>query len=113
MLKDEPVASWETLSSKLSEGIKSIWEENDFILLSLQKSLDLINEPEITKCYLDLGLFPEDQKISATALMDIWTHLYNHDEDGRDTLDKISILSRKNLVTWLPIRYLSSIFTCR
>ncbi|GJZ06504.1 probable disease resistance protein [Tanacetum coccineum] len=72
--------------------------------LILEKSLDLFDEPEIKQCYLDLGLFPEDQRIAATTLMDMWVHLYNHDKEGSATLDKPFRLSTKNLATLLPIR---------
>ncbi|GJW58624.1 probable disease resistance protein [Tanacetum coccineum] len=104
MLNGAPLASWETKSNELSTGNRSmIWNSNEFIELILEKSLDLFDEPELKQCYLDLGLFPEDQRIAATTLMDMWVHLYNHDKEGSATLDKLFRLSTKNLATLLPI----------
>ncbi|GKA29568.1 hypothetical protein Tco_0715813 [Tanacetum coccineum] len=104
MLNGAPLASWETKSNEPSTGKRSmIWNSNERIELILEKSLDLFDEPEIKQCYLDLGLFPEDQRIAATTLMDMWVHLYNHDKEGSATLDKLFRLSTKNLATLLPI----------
>lgn len=113
MLNGAPLASWETMSNELSTGKQSIWNLNEFMELLLEKSLDMLDEPEIKQCYLDLGLFPEDQRIAATTLMDMWVHLYNHDKEGSATFDKLFRLSNKNLATLLPIRCLVLNFSCR
>nr|GEW62721.1 probable disease resistance protein At5g66900 [Tanacetum cinerariifolium] len=41
----------------------------------------------------------EDQRIPASALLNMWVHLYNHDDEGIDTLAKICELSYRNLVS--------------
>lgn len=97
---------WESISNKLSKQNKSVLDLHDSILVSLEKSLELFTEePEIEQCYSDLGMFPEDQKIAATLLMDMWVHLYKHDKEGLDTINILSDISSKNLATLLPIRY--------
>ncbi|KAJ0817437.1 putative leucine-rich repeat domain superfamily, winged helix-like DNA-binding domain superfamily [Helianthus annuus] len=89
---------------KLS-GNKALLDLNESILVSLEKSLCLVDkEPELKQCYLDLRLFPEDQKIAATTLMDMWAHLYKHDNDGLATMDILDKLSSRNLATLSPKR---------
>ena len=56
----------------------SIWEKLDLILHSLKKKSfhQFKDLAEINQCYMGMGCFPEDQKIAATVLMDMW--LYKH-----------------------------------
>ncbi|KAI7730024.1 hypothetical protein M8C21_019975 [Ambrosia artemisiifolia] len=104
LLKGTHITNWHIMLNNLSEGKKSVLDFED-MRLRLARSLDVFKEgSEIKECYLDLGLFPEDQKIAATALMDIWISLYNHDEKGSATLNNLFELSSKNLATLLPIR---------
>ncbi|KAI3707797.1 hypothetical protein L2E82_36634 [Cichorium intybus] len=106
MLKGTRIESWLNMLKNLSDGNRSVLDLNESILLCLARSLDVFEEESVVKqCYLDLGLFPEDQKISATMLMDMWDHLYNHDdENGLATINHLFQLSYKNLATLLPIR---------
>ncbi|KAK9054926.1 hypothetical protein SSX86_026005 [Deinandra increscens subsp. villosa] len=105
LLKGKHMAYWHIMLNKLSEGQQSVLDLDEDMRLRLARSLDMFKEgSEIKECYLDLGLFPEDQKIAATALMDIWVSLYKHDEKGSATLYKLFELSSKNLATLLPIR---------
>ncbi|KAJ9552592.1 hypothetical protein OSB04_016637 [Centaurea solstitialis] len=107
LLKGKDVARWDSMLKKLSQGMQSVLDVDESILLCLQKSLDVV-EDSVKECFLDLGLFPEDQKIAATMLMDMWVHLYNHDEEGLDTINQLSDLSSKNLATLSQIRYFTS-----
>ncbi|MFS7919669.1 putative powdery mildew resistance protein, RPW8 [Helianthus anomalus] len=102
-LKGKQLPSWIIMAEKLSKGSKLIHKS---IQECLEKSCYLFDEePEIKHCYMDLGLFPEDQKIATTTLMDMWAHLYNHDDDtGLTTMVSIDTLSSRNLATWLPKR---------
>ncbi|KAI3755050.1 hypothetical protein L1987_54843 [Smallanthus sonchifolius] len=105
MLNGARVASWEVMLKKLSEEKKPLLDLDESIKRCLERSLFFFEkEPEMEQCYLDMGLFPEDQKIAATTLMDMWAHLYKHDEEGLDTMDILSKLSSRNLATLLPIR---------
>ncbi|GKA31772.1 probable disease resistance protein [Tanacetum coccineum] len=105
LLKGTNISSWHGMLKNLSEGKQSVLDLDKDMLLRLSRSLDVLEERSIIKqCYLDLGLFPEDQKIAATMLMDMWVHLYKHDEGGLGTINQLFELSYKNLATLLPIR---------
>ncbi|PHT56936.1 hypothetical protein CQW23_05422 [Capsicum baccatum] len=79
--------------------------END-LLRSLQASIDALDEKvlysrettTLRDCYLDLGSFPEDQRIHPAALLDIWVERYNLGEDGRTAMTIFFELSSQNLV---------------
>ena len=106
-LYDKPEFKWRSTIKKWSEG-ESIFGSNSELLKCLQTSLDALEEmPILKQCYLDLGSFPEDERIPASALMDIWVELYNLDEDGVYTLDNLYELSTRNLANLVLTRYLS------
>lgn len=79
--------------------------END-LLRSLQTSIDALDEKvlysrdktTLRDCYLDLGSFPEDQRIHPAALLDMWVERYNLDEDGMTAMAIFFELSLQNLV---------------
>ncbi|KAJ9552512.1 hypothetical protein OSB04_016557 [Centaurea solstitialis] len=105
LLKEANVASWIHMLKKLSGGKQSVLDLDKSIQLSLERSLDVLEEePAIKQCYLDLGLFPEDQKIATTKLMDMWIHLYKHDEEGLDTVFMVFELASRHLATLLQPR---------
>jgi len=52
---------------------------------------------------MDLGSFPEDQRIPATTLIDMWAELYNLDED--DAIANLHELSDRNLIEVVVTRY--------
>ncbi|GJY48456.1 probable disease resistance protein [Tanacetum coccineum] len=103
LLNGKNISSWHGMLKNLSERKQSVLDLDNDTLLCLSKSLEVLEERS-KQCYLDLGLFPEDQKIAATMLMDMWVHLYKHDEGGLDTINQLSELSYKHLATLLPIR---------
>lgn len=98
-----PKSSWTNTLKKWSEG-KSIFDSNQQeLLLPLQTSLDAFEENDISKeCFLDLGSFPEDQKITATLLLDMWIESYGQAEE--DALDILLNLSFRNLFSLSPLR---------
>ncbi|KAM3363558.1 putative disease resistance protein [Capsicum galapagoense] len=79
--------------------------END-LLRTLQASIDALDEKvlysretsTLRDCYLDLGSFPEDQRIHPAALLDMWVERYNLDEDGMKAMTIFLELSSQNLV---------------
>lgn len=89
----------------LSLGI-SVLDLNEQVRIRLERSFKTLDE-EFKEYYLDFGLFPEDQRIPASALLDMWVHLYNHDNEGNDTFDKIVGLSFRNLVNLMATGYLN------
>lgn len=105
LLKGTNIAYWNGMLKNLSERKKSVLDLDKDILLCLSRSLNVFEDKSLIKqCFLDLGLFPEDQKIAATMLRDLWVHLYKHPDDGSDTINQLFELSVKNLATLLPVR---------
>ncbi|KAI7724496.1 hypothetical protein M8C21_024515, partial [Ambrosia artemisiifolia] len=98
-LRNQDMLKWKTTLQKWSEG-QSIFDLNNQILLSLQASVDALEDlPIARECFLDLGAFPEDEKISASALMDVWVELYNLDKEGMYTSEYLLELSSRNLLS--------------
>lgn len=106
-LCQQPFEVWENMKERLQS--QSILESSDTDLpYHLQQSLDIledkfsINEKE---CFMDLGLFPEDQRIPVAALIDMWAELYNLDEDGRNAMTIVHDLTTRNLINLMVTRY--------
>ncbi|PSS21558.1 Disease resistance protein [Actinidia chinensis var. chinensis] len=95
---------WKHVLKQWSEG-QSIFdsESNKELLTCLQTSLNTLVE-RYKECYLDLASFPEDQRIPATALMDMWVELYNLGENGEDTIAILDELSKRSLVEQVIVR---------
>ncbi|GLJ24302.1 hypothetical protein SUGI_0463670 [Cryptomeria japonica] len=53
----------------------------------------------LKECFLDLGLFPEDRKICADALLDIW--VYVRKLQRHDAFAILSELASRNLLKLL------------
>ncbi|XP_057975738.1 probable disease resistance protein At5g66900 isoform X2 [Malania oleifera] len=93
----QPEEIWKTRMMELSDG-QSIFESDSNLLDCLQISLDVLDRRTILReCFLDLGSFPEDQRIHVPALIDMWTELYELDDDGVQTVANIHKLSARNL----------------
>ncbi|XP_024978676.1 probable disease resistance protein At5g66900 [Cynara cardunculus var. scolymus] len=98
------VVKWRTTLKKWSEG-QSIFDSSKQLLLNLRASVDALEEFPIARdCFLDLGSFPEDERIAASALMDMWVELYNLDEEGIYTSEYLLELSSRNLLSLVPAR---------
>ncbi|KAK9948817.1 hypothetical protein M0R45_004379 [Rubus argutus] len=84
----QPTETWEKRLIKWSKG-SSILDDEIQLLLRLRsslESLDSSNEEMATvkECFLDLGSFPEDQRIPVAALIDMWAESYNLlDDDAK------------------------------
>nr|XP_011464508.1 PREDICTED: probable disease resistance protein At5g66900 isoform X1 [Fragaria vesca subsp. vesca] len=74
--------SWLKKLYEWSKGA-SIFDTETDVLVCLKTSLDSLDEKDqnLKECFLDLGAFPEDQRIPAVALIDMWAELYGIDED--------------------------------
>ncbi|KAK9948822.1 hypothetical protein M0R45_004383 [Rubus argutus] len=102
-LRGERTESWLKRERELSKGASIFDIETEVqVLLCLKSSLDALDEKDqtIKECFLDLGAFPEDQRIPATALIDMWAELYGLDADflSIDYLQQLSTRSLANLV---------------
>ncbi|KAL9327688.1 hypothetical protein ACSQ67_002691 [Phaseolus vulgaris] len=102
----QPFEVWQNMKEHLQRH--SILESNSTNLLSrLQQSLDLLeNKFSINEkvCFMDLGLFPEDQRIPFAALIDMWAELYNLNEDGSNAMSIIHDLTNRNLINVIVTR---------
>ncbi|XP_023731139.1 probable disease resistance protein At5g66900 [Lactuca sativa] len=92
--KDELV--WKSMLKKLSRG-RSVLDLHEDVFIGLERSFESLDE-ELKQCFLDFGLFPEDQRIPVSVLLNMWVHLYDHDDEGVDTMATIFELSYRNLV---------------
>lgn len=99
-----PEVTWRRLLKKWSDG-KSIFDTNKELLGRLQISLDALDGSSVKDCCLDLGSFPQGQKIPATTLMDMWAEVYNLDYEDIDTYSNLVELEFRNLVHIVCTRY--------
>lgn len=93
MLMDTDVSNWVDTQKALSTRT-----ERSRLDYALGITVEYMDD-QLKQCFLDFGLFAEDQQIAATSLLNMWVHLYDHDDDGSDTLDKIIELSKLGCVT--------------
>ncbi|XP_008241551.1 PREDICTED: probable disease resistance protein At5g66900 isoform X2 [Prunus mume] len=97
----QPIEIWTQRLIEWSRG-STVHDSGDELLLCLQSSFEALDK-EIKKCFLDLGLFPEDQRIPAAALIDIWTEYYDLDEDA-ECIANLYRLSDRSLANLVVIR---------
>ncbi|TKY70539.1 disease resistance protein [Spatholobus suberectus] len=102
-LCQQPFEVWQNMKERLqSQSILGPSGSND-LLCRLQQSLDLLEDNE-KECFMDLGLFPEDQRIPVAALIDMWAELYNLDENGRNAMTIVHDLTTRNLINVIVTR---------
>lgn len=73
-LRGESRPVWESAKNKLLNGESISDYHKEGLLRCLESSIDVLDE-EVRECFLDLGSFPEDRKISVDALLDIWVYV--------------------------------------
>ncbi|KAM0068132.1 putative powdery mildew resistance protein, RPW8 [Helianthus debilis subsp. tardiflorus] len=96
------LVKWRATLKRWSRG-QSILESHDELLCCLQTSIDALDEV-CKKCFLDLGLFPEDCQIPGMALLDMWVELYELDDEGTLAGENLYDLKLRNLINLVPIR---------
>ncbi|KAK7263086.1 hypothetical protein RJT34_30670 [Clitoria ternatea] len=103
-LGQQPYEIWQKTVEELSCG-HSVLGSNTELFTCLQKFLHVLEDnPIIKECFMDLGLFPEDQRIPVPALIDMWAELYGLDDDGKKAMDIIKKLDSMNLANLLVAR---------
>ena len=87
---------------KLSGGQSVVASEAD-LRKCFQSSLDALNDEDVMlkECFMDLGSFPQDQKIPASALID---------KDGVDAIANLHKLSSWSLLNLVVTRYTDLLF---
>ena len=104
-LRSQPDDLWRKIVKELSQG-HSILDSNTELLTHLQKIFDVLEDnPIIKECFMDLALFPEDQRIPVAALVDMWAELYGLDDDGIKAMEIINKLDSMNLANVFIARY--------
>lgn len=103
-LRNQRSELWLKMVEELSQG-RSILDSNVELLTCLRKILDVLEDNLVIRgCFMDLGLFPEDQRIPVTALIDMWAELYGLDNDGIEAMTIINKLHSMNLANVLIAR---------
>ncbi|KAF8020250.1 hypothetical protein BT93_G0835 [Corymbia citriodora subsp. variegata] len=88
---------WERKLLDWSEGHSPLDSDSE-ILDCIRKSLDgLDGNPSIKERFMDLASFPEDSKIPATALIDMWVEMYKLDFKGVRAIADLLELVYRNL----------------
>ncbi|KAF3944226.1 hypothetical protein CMV_029281 [Castanea mollissima] len=95
---------WHSRLMNWSDG--QFFFNSDTVLLDkLQNSLEFPDDKVIFKnCFMDLGSFPEDQRIPAAAFIDMWAELYELDEDGIQAIANLQELTNRNLASLVMSR---------
>lgn len=75
-LCNKPVETWDKRATELSKGSSILDSENSLLLDRLQSSLNALDKG-VKDCFIDLGSFPEDRRIPAVVLIDMWSELYD------------------------------------
>ncbi|KAL3722211.1 hypothetical protein ACJRO7_034562 [Eucalyptus globulus] len=97
-LRGKDRSFWKTKLFDWSERRSLLRSGSEVLVDCLRKSLDdLDGDHPIKKRFLDLGLFPEDCKIPATALIDMWVELYKLDFSGVRAIAELNELVYRNL----------------
>ncbi|XP_075635607.1 putative disease resistance protein At5g66900 [Castanea sativa] len=90
---------WHNTLARWSDG-HSIFESDTEVFACLQKSLEFSTDKIILKDYfMNLGSFPEDQKIPVTALIDICTELHEPNKDDVHVVANLHELNTRNLAS--------------
>ncbi|KAM2622132.1 hypothetical protein TB2_026795 [Malus domestica] len=102
-LSGQAAESWLSRLEDWRRG--SILDYETKLLLCLKSSIDALGdkEPIIRECFMDLVSFPEDQRISAAAFIDMWAELYMLDGDFR-SIKNLHELARKGLANLVITR---------
>nr|DAD24715.1 TPA_asm: hypothetical protein HUJ06_026179 [Nelumbo nucifera] len=99
-LRREEPKIWEMTESILSKSSsKSIFDHHSVLQDRLAPSIELL-DVNLRESFMDLGCFPEDRKIPASVLLDIWVELYKLDGEN-DAYDILKKLSNRNFVNFV------------
>ncbi|KAM1091159.1 probable disease resistance protein At5g66900 isoform X1 [Malus sylvestris] len=107
-LCNQPIQEWRTKLKKLSKGSSILDSENDSekkLLALLESCLDDLNREmaPVKDCFIDLALFPQDQRIPVASLLDMWAELYEGSNDD-DSIVNLYHLTFRNLASLVVTR---------
>lgn len=102
----QPVEIWQQRLIQWSKG-SSILDNETQLLLRLQSSLDASTKEMamVKQCFLDLGSFPEDQRIPVAALIDMWAESYDPLDEDILCVANLHKLTNQSLANLVVTRY--------
>ncbi|CAK8539779.1 unnamed protein product [Lathyrus sativus] len=104
-LCQQPFEKWQNMKEFLqSQSILEFNSTTTNLLCFLQQSLDILEDINQKECFMDMGLFPEDQRIPVTVLIDMWAELHGLDEDGTQAMAIVHDLITRNLINVIATR---------
>ncbi|XP_019094725.1 PREDICTED: disease resistance protein ADR1-like [Camelina sativa] len=95
-LKNKPERYWEGVVKRLSRGEAVDETHESRVFAHIEESIENL-DPKIRKCFLDMGVFPEDKKIPLDVLTDVWVERHYIDEETAFSF--VLRLADKNLLT--------------
>ena len=103
-LRNKPRQIWEREVRKWSKGTSILSTEGE-LLSCLQSSINVLGQQDaiLKECFMDLGSFPEDKRIHPGILIDLWTELYELEDN--DVIAYLFDLTYHNLVNFDVKRY--------
>ena len=105
LFRGRPAEFWHRTVMKWSDDHSIFDSDTEVLLACLQKSLEFSTDKVIIKEYfMDLASFPEDLTIPATALIDMWTELYEPNKDDVHAIANLHELTTRNLVSHVMTR---------
>ena len=105
LFRGRPAEFWHSTVMKWSDDHSIFDSDTEVLLACLQKSLEFSTDKVIIKEYfMDLASFPEDLTIPATALVDMWTELYEPNKDDVHAIANLHELTTRNLVSRVMTR---------
>ncbi|KAF3781783.1 putative disease resistance protein [Nymphaea thermarum] len=94
-LRHKPLTIWHSTAEMLRQGDR-VFDDHKDLLNCLSTTLTSLDD-QLRKCFADLGCFPEDEKIPAASLIDMWIELYGLSE--HEAYVALLKLSARYLVT--------------
>ncbi|CAH8389519.1 unnamed protein product [Eruca vesicaria subsp. sativa] len=105
-LKNKSVTQWKGQIISWSRGGTVLDNPSRVVIDRLKPSFDALDS-DLKQCFLDMGLFPEDQKISAWMIADIWAELYGNGITDKEqfilSMKYLEDLASHNLLDLLPL----------
>lgn len=106
LFRGRPAEFWHSTVMKWSDDHSIFDSDTEVLLACLQKSLEFSTDKIILKDYfLNLGSFPEDQKIPVTDLIDICTELHEPNKDDVHVIANLHELTTRNLASLEMTRF--------
>ncbi|GAV77715.1 NB-ARC domain-containing protein/RPW8 domain-containing protein [Cephalotus follicularis] len=95
-LRNQPEMYWASAKKRLSRSEPICESHENKLLEHMAMSVEYLPN-KVRECFLDLGSFPEDKKISLDVLINMWVEI--HDLEEEEAYAILVELSDKNLIT--------------